>query len=292
MATQAHGWAVPGPMVSSARVGAFVLGGGQGWLTRKHGSAAANLLSANVITGNGRRLECSNEENRALFRCVREGRLNSGIVTALKFALRAVGPELVAGMVLHPLCQAQKLAGFFGELTASAPDDLSSLFWLGPAPATPEVPRDLVGKPVAGIAVCLCGSQKRRSRAVGALKGFGSPLVNTITVKKFVEHQQLFDSLYKPDLAYYWRIAGLSDIGGAVRETLVQSIAQSPSFDSAIFVLHTARTVPSSNPVASTGANFAVTVHSAWERSEASESHIVWTEDVIRALRPFDVGPR
>ena len=109
--TQAFGLASTGGVISTTGIAGLTLGGGLGWLMGKHGLSCDNLLSADIITADGRFLTASATENADLFWGLRGGGGNFGIVTSFEYRLHPVGPVL-AGMVIHPMAKAKEVLTF------------------------------------------------------------------------------------------------------------------------------------------------------------------------------------
>ena len=124
-ATQEHGLATTGGLVSTTGVAGFTLGGGIGWLMRKHGLACDNLRSAEVVTADGQILTASATENPDLFWGLRGGGGNFGIVTSFEFDLHPVGPTVAAGPVFYPGDRAKEVMRFYREFTRDLPDELT-----------------------------------------------------------------------------------------------------------------------------------------------------------------------
>lgn len=132
--TQRYGLAVPGGIVSATGVAGLTLGGGFGWLSRKHGLTSDNLLSVDVVLADGRLVKASSKENPELFWGIRGGGGNFGIVTLFEFQLQPIGPEVMAGLILYPFADAREVLEFYREFTANAPDELGTLAVLRIAP--------------------------------------------------------------------------------------------------------------------------------------------------------------
>src|SRR5580765_4281020 len=143
--TQAHGLATTGGLVSTTGVGGFTLGGGIGWLMRKHGLACDNLLAADVVTADGRIVRASDTENAELFWGLRGGGGNFGIVTEFELALHPVGPIVYAGPIFYPAEAAAQLLRAFREWSADGPDDLTGFVTLMTAPPLPVIPEQWHG---------------------------------------------------------------------------------------------------------------------------------------------------
>src|SRR5919198_5644475 len=125
--TQAHGLATTGGLVSTTGVGGFTLGGGVGWLMRKHGLAADNVVGADVVTATGRLVRANETENPDLFWGLRGGGGNFGIVTQFEFALHPVGPIVYAGPIFYPAEDAPALLRLFREWAPDSPDEITAL---------------------------------------------------------------------------------------------------------------------------------------------------------------------
>ena len=149
-ATQALGLVVPGGIVSATGVAGFTLGGGFGWVTRRYGFAADNLTAVEVVTADGQARRASSANNSDLFWALRGGGGNFGVVTAFEFEGRPHGPEVVAGLVLHPMARAREVLALFREATAKAPEGLCHLLIMRKAPPLPIIPEAAHGTPVAG----------------------------------------------------------------------------------------------------------------------------------------------
>ena len=160
--TQAHGLATTGGLVSTTGVGGFTLGGGIGWLMRKHGLACDNLLAAEVVTADGRIVHASESENAELFWGLRGGGGNFGIVTQFELALHPVGPIVYAGPIFYPADDAGALLRLFRDWSADTPDDVTGFVTLMTAPPLPVIPEEWHGKKVAGVHRRLRGAGGRR----------------------------------------------------------------------------------------------------------------------------------
>src|SRR5688572_12287146 len=125
-ATQEHGLATVGGVVSTTGIAGLTLGGGQGWLTGKYGLTLDNLLSAEVVMADGERVRASAEEHPDLFWALRGAGANFGVVTSFEYRLHPVGPTVLGGMVVHPLRHAHDVLRFYREFAAGQPDELTT----------------------------------------------------------------------------------------------------------------------------------------------------------------------
>ena len=158
-ATQAHGLATTGGLVSTTGVAGFTLGGGIGWLMRAHGLACDNFIGAEVVTADGRVVRVSETENADLLWGLRGGGGNFGIVTTFEFRLHPIGPMVMGGATFYPASSAGAVVRFFRQFSESVPDQLSLLLVFTSAPPAPFIPPHLHGTPVVAIAGCWVGSE-------------------------------------------------------------------------------------------------------------------------------------
>jgi len=212
--TQAHGYAVPAGIVTHTGLAGLTLGGGIGWLHRKHGLTIDNLLSVNVITAAGEHVRASADENADLFWGVRGGGGNFGIVTDFTFGLVEAGPAVVAGPVFWRMTDAPDVLRFYREWIADCPDELMTIVVQRKMPALDGVRPELVGELIIGVVACYSGSIDDGERVVAPLKRFRSPILDLCQAKPFVAHQASFDPGFTPGWHYYVRscdVAALSD---------------------------------------------------------------------------------
>src|SRR5438552_2449843 len=156
-ATQAHALATPLGINSTTGVAGLALGGGFGWLSRKFGLTVDSLLAADVVTADARRLRVSQDSSPDLFWAIRGGGGNFGVVSSFEFRLHPVGPEVLAGLIVHPFADARGLLQQYRELTAKAPDDLTVWVVMRKAPPLPFLPAEYHGQEVLVLAARYAG---------------------------------------------------------------------------------------------------------------------------------------
>lgn len=279
-ATQAHALAVTGGIVSETGVAGLTLGGGIGWLMRKHGLTADNLLSADLVTADGRLVHANDAENAKLLWGLQRGGGNFGVVTELRFRLHPVGPIVLAGWVLHAQEKAAEVLRFHREFAAAAPDELTTIVILRRLPQLPKLPPFLRGMPVIGIAVCHCGVIEAGERAVQPLRAFGPPLVDGIGLKPYLEHQTMFDAAQPAGRCNYWKTSYLRELSDAAIEAMVESARRSTSPLSllALYQLGGAARLGE--------AAFCLNVAATWLDPAESDRHIAWARQAAARMEP------
>jgi len=212
--TQEFGLAVTSGIVTHTGVAGLTLGGGLGWIMRKHGLTVDNLLSVDLVTADGAFLTASEDAEPDLFWGLRGGGGNFGVATEFAFRLHPLGPQVMAGPVMWTMDQAPRVLRFYRDWAAGAPDELMTIVVLRRAPDLPVVPRDLVGRHVISVAACYAGPVDAGEKAVAPLKHFGQPVLDACQPKPYLAHQSMFDPSFPPGWWYYVRscdVAALSD---------------------------------------------------------------------------------
>lgn len=293
-ATQPYGLAVPGGIVSATGMAGLTLGGGFGWLTRKYGLTCDNLISAEVVTAAGELLTASATENSDLFWGIRGGGGNFGIVTSFKFQLQPVGPDVLAGMIIHPLEAAGDVLRFYRDFTASTPEELGTMAVFLLAPPAPFIPEELHRKPVLAIIACYVGDVEAGERVIQPLRNFGSPIFDGIQVKPFTVHNSSLDAGQPSGMYYYWKSEYVTEIADDAIETLVAFAANmtSPHARLAAFQLGGAvqRYDEQAMAVSHRNAEYVIAINTGWADPQDTEKQVQWTRDLWTAIRPFSSG--
>jgi FAD/FMN-containing dehydrogenase len=192
-ATQAHALATTGGIVSHTGVGGLTLGGGMGWLTRQAGLAVDNLISAEVVTADGRILRASADENSDLFWAIRGGGGNFGVVTAFEFKLHQVGPMVAFALFFWSLEHGTEVLRLARDLFSTLPRDVNIIIGGVNAPAAPFVPEQHHLQPGYALLVTGFGSAQEHEAIVARIREELPPLFDFVTPLPYVELQQLFD---------------------------------------------------------------------------------------------------
>jgi FAD/FMN-containing dehydrogenase len=233
-ATQAHGLATVGGRVSSTGVAGLALGGGSGWLERKHGFAADNILAVELVTAAGAEVRASAEEHPELFWALRGGGGNFGVVTALEFALHPVGPEVFAGLLLHPAERGRELMRLFRDVMHAAPDELSLAFAYLTAPDGDPIPAALRGRPAVAIVGMHAGSIEDAERALAPIRAFGPPALDAFGPAPYAGFQRSLDP--PPGLRNWWTAEYLGDLTDDAIEAIAALSEELPAGPAQILI--------------------------------------------------------
>lgn len=236
-ASQRHGLATTGGRMTTTGVAGFVLGSGSGWLERMHGWACDNLLSARLVTADGRVVTASETENAELFWGLRGGGGNFGVVTELVLRLHPVGPEIYGGLLIYPRSRAIEVAGRFRDAMLSAPREVTGGILLATAPPAPFIPPELHGRPVATVLVAHLGDPIGGPAALAPLlEGLEAPAANTLAPVTYQELQAITDPANPPGRRNYWHSDLLADLTDDAIAALVDRADRSTSPASVIIV--------------------------------------------------------
>jgi FAD/FMN-containing dehydrogenase len=216
-ATHAHGLAVPSGIISTTGVGGLTLGGGIGYLSRKHGLTIDNLLEADVVLADGTRARASADENPELFWALRGGGGNFGVVTSFRFRAHPVSTVL-AGPTFWPLEQTAEVMRWYREFIVSAPRELSGFFASMTVPPADFLPAELHFRKVCAVMWCYTGTEEDSVDAFAPVHKVGTPLLHGVGPVPFPALQSLFDGLYTPGLQWYWRADFVNELPDAAIE--------------------------------------------------------------------------
>jgi FAD/FMN-containing dehydrogenase len=236
-ATQAHGLATTGGIVGHTGVGGLSLGGGIGWLMRKHGLTVDNLVEAEIVTANGDIVRASANDHPDLYWALRGGGGNFGVVSSFRFALHPVGPTVMAGPVFWAAEDTTDVLRFYRDFVAGAPDELGTVIRLGTVPPLPVVSDELHFRPAIAVASCYAGPLESGERAVRALRQFGTPLVDLVRPTSYVDHQSCLDDTVPHGWHYYWKATNLTGLSDEVIDIVAEHAygAASPRSYAAMF---------------------------------------------------------
>jgi hypothetical protein len=292
--TQAFGLATTGGQISTTGIAGLTLGGGLGWLMRKCGLVVDNLLSADVVTADGRFLTASATEHADLFWGLRGGGGNLGLVTSFEYRLHPIGPIVTGGVILHPAERAADALRFYREHMAKAGDDEMVVFAFQSAPPAPFVPTSLHGAPVVGFALCHVGSLDEGKQAADRLRAFGRPLVEQIGPMPYTAVQKMMDEAMPFGRHVYLRSDHLTGLGDDVIETCVRHTTPMTT------PLSVAVLIPLGGAVARVGEHdtafshrttpFDIDIFGIWTDSRESDRHLAWGRGFGAALQPFSRG--
>jgi FAD/FMN-containing dehydrogenase len=288
---QVFGLAATGGYVGTTGVSGLTLGGGLGWLVRKHGLALDNVLAVDVVTADGRVLTASESENADLFWAVRGGGGNFGIVTSFEFQVHPAG-VVWAGLTMHPLTRATSVLRFWREYEKTAPEEVTNGALLFHPPAALPLPEILHQEGIVGVGGVYCGALERGEQALRPLRQFGPPAADTFARIPYSQAQVMADFLWPAGLQNYWKSSYLTDLSDAAIDTIVARYATVPSRRTIVVVEHNGdgamnRVVEGATAFGHRRWPYNLLVTSIWDSPAESDTNIRWTRDFFDAMQPF-----
>jgi FAD/FMN-containing dehydrogenase len=293
-ATQDFGLAAPTGNVSKTGLAGLTLGGGLGWIARKHGPACDNLLSAAVVTADGRELTASADENPDLLWALRGGGGNFGVVTSFEYRLHPIGPHVIAGGVVHSFADAPEVFRFFADYVATAPDELSVTASTFRAPAGFPVPAELVGELVTMLALCYAGDLVQGERVLEPLRSFGRPLADLVATMPYTALQSGSDASYPNGQRNYWKSHYVDQIDDAVIAAMLEHAPRMTSPLSSFYFQHLGGAISRAGAETAAfghrGAGFEFTILTVWEDPAEDAEHVAWAREFFDAIQPYSTG--
>jgi hypothetical protein len=279
--TQACGLATPLGIVSMTGIAGLTLGGGLGWLNGRHGLACDNLLSADIVTADGRLVTASDEVNPDLFWGIRGGGGNFGVVTSFEYRLHAVGP-VFAGGLSYPLTTAPEVLRFYDDFVKTAPDELSTMASLAWSPD---------GEPVISIVVCYCGPVDAGEQVLRPLRSFRSPLEDSIRPMPYQAFQSAPDAGFPCGQLHYWKSGWLRHVTHEAIETMIRFVRQMPSPTTGVGLQHlhgaASRVDRSATAFPHRAEQYDFLILSQWPDAADSTHNIEFTRAFFEAMQPY-----
>lgn len=280
-ATQEFGLATTLGVVSTTGIAGLTLGGGLGWLNGRYGLACDNLISAEVVTAEGRLLRASEQENEDLFWGVRGGGGNFGVVTSLEYQLHPVR-RVFAGGLSYPWSMAARVLRFYDDFVKTAPDELATAVSLAQAPD---------GQPIASIGVCYCGPFDEGERVLRPLRTFQPAVDDSIQPLPYVMLQRSRDEGFPFGRLHCWKSGWLSHLSDGAIETLMEFVPKMPSSVSAVGLQRmsgiASRVPPTATAFAHRFAQYDFLILSQWYEAADSPRNVQWTEALFEAMQPY-----
>jgi FAD/FMN-containing dehydrogenase len=286
--TQAFGLAVTGGRVPDTGVAGLTLGGGSGWIERKHGYTIDNLVSVDLVTADGEVVTASEDREPELFWALRGGGGNFGVVTSFEFQLHPVGPILLGGMMMFPIERAAELMRAYREFIADAADEVGGACAILTAPPEEFVPEPVRGQKVFGIVACYVGPVEEGEEALRPLREL-EPAMEMLGPIPYADGlQRLIEAGNPPGMQHYWKAGFLQELTDEAIETFVSHAREAPSPLTANLML------PLGGAIARVGEDEAVLGNrdalwnfhllSQWPDPGAAAENIEWTRAFDREM--------
>ena len=291
--THAFGLATTGGQITTTGIAGLTLGGGVGWLMRKHGLTCDNLLSVDVVTPDGRYVTASEDENPELFWGLRGGGGNFGIATSFEYRLHPL-EQVLAGPLVHRLERAGEGLRFLRDFLDGAPDELTTFAVFATCPPHEPFPAHLHGQPVFLIVPCWSGPQDEGERLLRPLREFGPPEADLVGPLPYPIFQSMLDGTAPWGLRHYGKSDFLGELDDEAIDVLVDRAAGLPGPLSQVLIAQlggaVARVSPDATAFGNRGAGFFYHSIVLWTDPEEDADQIAWARSLWQGMRPHSAG--
>ena len=288
--TQTFGLATTGGRVTTTGLPGFTLGSGSGWLERKHGFAADNLISADIVTAEGEVVTATESENAELLWGLRGGGGNFGVVTEMEFQLHEVGPLVYGGLIAFDAAQSQEVIAMWRDISDDAPEALGWALASITAPPAPFVPQEWQGKRVIAIVGQFAGDLEEAERLMKPLRGL-KPIVDLWQPMPYLAVQGLLDPGNPYGARAYWRAYNVGGLDESAIDLFIERATTIPSPLTAFIILGMGGAISrvGENDTALSGRNepFNVHLNAIWEADADDEANIGWVRETTTAFEPY-----
>jgi len=292
--TQAHGLAAVMGFVSATGIAGLTLGGGFGYLTRRHGWTCDTLVAMEVVTAYGQIVRASADENAELFWALRGGSGNFGIVTSFKYRLFPVGPEIYGGAIAWRGEDALQVLEAYRTFSEAAPRELTSVAVLRMAPPAPWLPKEMHGQPIAAVFICHTGHAEDGEALLAPLRRLGTPVADTVARRPYTQMQSLLDATQPKGRRYYWKSHYLSRVSPELARLAVAHAGKLVSPHSAILLFQiegALNKLPADHsPAGNRDAAYVLNIAGSWEKPEDDAANMAWARAAFEATRACSTG--
>lgn len=288
-AAHAFGLATTGGMISTTGIGGLTLGGGFGHLARGYGLTVDNLISATVVTADGRQLTANENQNPDLFWALRGGGGNFGVVTEFEFQLHPCD-TIVGGPLLYEADDARAVMEMYREFMRSAPEALGCFFGWQIAPPLPFVPEDRVGDLFAAIVPCWNGPEAKADAVLKPLRQGAEVVIEHIESMPYPAFNSAFDALMSPGLQHYWKADFITELTDDAIAAHVEHGMNVPCINSTMHLypidgaVH--RVAPEDTAFVHRDKRFVTLILGAWPDPADNVANRQWVTDYYDAIHP------
>ncbi len=292
--TQLHGLAVSAGIVSHTGVGGLALGGGFGWISRKYGLSVDNLISAEVVTADGRLVTASAEENPDLFWGVRGGGGNFGVVTSFEFKCAEIGTEVYSGLIIKKFEDAKKYMQFHREYVRKLPDEMTVWMVVRHAPPLPFLPKDVHGKMIVVVPFVWLGGQPDGEKLLKPIREIAEPHGEAIGMNSWVGWQSGFDGLVDHGARNYWKSHHLEELSDGCIDKIIEFAGKMPTEECEVFIPHMegapSRVPENETAFAHRKTPFVLNIHTRWRNASDDERCLAWARDFHSSTQQYAQG--
>ena len=292
-ATYPFGLATTGGIISTTGIGGLTLGGGIGYLSRGCGLSLDNLVSADVVTADGRSVVASEKENDDLFWAIRGGGGNFGVVTSLEYRLHPVKDVFVT-ICFYRLDRIRDVLEFYRDFIQTAPEEVGAFPAFQIAPPLPFIPESEHGKTFIAMVSCWAGPVEQGEKALQPIREAAPVVAELVTPMPYPALNSAFDALVPPGLQHYWKASFATELTDGAIEAHIEHGPKIPVVNSTmhIYPINGAchRVTSDATAFAYREASFATVIAGMWPEPADNDSNTKWVKDYYQALEPHSLA--
>ena len=279
----------------------LALSGGVSHQRRRDGMTVDNIVSAEVVLADGRRVHVGTDEHPDLYWALRGGGGNFGVVTSFELRLHELGPEVFALNVAYPVEDAARVLAGWRDAVAGAPDELSTAGLIWTLPVVDDLPEELRGLPYVGVAGMWAGDPDDGERATRHLRELATPLFDMSGRMEYLDFQRSLDPFFPAGARRYWKALYLGGFSDAAIDTTVEYSERRPSNDTLVIVRHCggamARVGAEETAFGDRSSEWMLSIDSSWHEPADDEAKVAYTRAFYdaaarsRTARPTSTSP-
>jgi FAD/FMN-containing dehydrogenase len=293
--TQIHGLVAPCGVVSDTGVAGLTLGGGEGWVRRKYGLSIDNLVSAQVVTADGRLLTASADTNPDLFWGIRGGGGNFGVVTSFTFKVHPLGPMVAFAGVFHSVDNAPEVYRAYRDWAKTVPNEISTLIGCTTLPASEHTPPEIHNTPMIVTGAVYAGDPEEGMKVIQPLREIGNPIADISDIIPFSGVQSAFDEFFqRGSLRSYWKSTYVNDLTDDVLDVVVNKAQNRPHERVFVVTFMMGGAIndvgPEDTAYSERSANWMVSIDGNWHKEKDDDKVISWVRDAWAEVHALGTG--
>jgi len=296
-ATQKHGLATPGGLISDTGVAGLTLSGGIGWLRSRYGLCIDNMVAAEVVTADGQLLNTSENENADLFWALRGGGGNFGVVTRFQFKLHKVGPTVMFCAPIYPSEAGAEPIRFWRDFMAEHNHEVGSLVEFSTVAEGPDFPEESWGKQVYTLLAVYAGDAEEGEKLLQPLRELGDMVTDFSGRMNYCEVQTLFDALMPAgEYRCYWKCHYLNSLSDQAIDTILQNFQKTPSPNTLSSIWNfggaTADVAADATAFGDRSMPYMFSMDSVWSDKADDDKNIRWTREFWNNMKAYSDNGR
>jgi FAD/FMN-containing dehydrogenase len=292
---QAFGLVTPGGVVSETGVAGLTLGGGYGWVRRKHGLSSDNLLEAQIVCADGDVRTASADENPDLFWAIRGGGGNFGVVTSFRFKLHPLGPIVAFVGAVYPVEDLAEVLRGWRSYVTEAPDEVTSVCVTITFPADPAFPEVVHDRAVAVIGGVYVGDPDEGMKVMQPLRELGTMLMDMSQPMPFTAVQTSFDPFFpRNQLQAYWKSQYLEELSDEAIDVIAAKAQDRPAPLTLVNTFHMGGAIAKVDPEETAFSErewpFMISIDGMWDDPADNEANVAWVRSAWEEVKEFGTG--